>query len=499
MFLKVLSFLFICSLICYSQEKPNVIFIMSDDHTSEAISAYNSHLKDFAKTPHIDRIANEGMIFNNTFCNNSICSPSRASILTGQYSHINGVLNLNQGILETSPVFTEEFKTNHYQTWLVGKWHIHSTPRGFDKYKVVKGQGEYFNPVFYDKNNQVEKVTGYSSDVYTDVALDWLDKRDFEKPFCLLLHFKAPHHDYSYPERHNQLLKDVVVPEPNNLYEDVENSNSYLKKEFLKKSKFHLSRIGENNDYYERHVDEMEPHDKNDNRDKWRVAYQHMIKTYIRCVTAVDENVGRVLDYLDENNLSENTIVVYTADQGYWLGQHGFYDKRLIMEESFKMPLLIRYPKKVRPKTQANQLCSNIDFAPTLLDMCDLNISKKIQGMSFKNILYGHDASNWREAIYYRYYASPSHTGIRTKTHTMAVTNGNIDLYDLEKDRSQMHNLSHDEKYQPLIAKLQNDLKQYEKKIDYSESQVQLLAKKNKLLADLAKQKKRTLKKKVKK
>ena len=459
-------------------DRPNILFIMSDDHASEAISAYGSFLKDYAKTPNIDRIAKDGMLFRNTFCNNSICSPSRASILTGQYSHINGVLNLNGHIKDTSPIFTEELQKAGYQTWLVGKWHLHSKPRGFDNYKVVKGQGTYFDPKFISPAGN-EDVKGYSSDVYTDVALEWLGKRDKTKPFCMLLHFKAPHHDYAFPERHKNLLKDTKIPEPANLYEDVASSNSELKKAFLANSKFHLSREGKNNDYYERHTDEMEPHDPNNNKDKWRVAYQHMAKTYIRCVTAVDENVGRVLDFLDKENLKDNTIVVYTSDQGYWLGQHGFYDKRLVLEESLRMPLLVRYPKLVDAGSESKKLCSNVDFAPTLLDLCGVKIPDSMQGLSMKKILAGEKVNEWRDAVYYRYYSYPPHSGLRTEKYTMALINGKVDLFDLENDPMQMKNLAMDERYGPIIEKLKKQQLQIANEIGYSGEAVKALKKKS--------------------
>lgn len=473
---KKLFLILILTLSVRAYEKPNIVFIFSDDHASEAISAYGSHLKDFAKTPNLDRIAKEGMLFKNTFCNNSICSPSRASIMTGQYSHKNGVLNLNGSIMDSSPVFTEELQKNGYQTWLVGKWHIHSKPRGFDKYKVVKGQGKYFNPTFYSNTtDELEKLQGYSSDVYTDRAIKWLDKRDKEKPFCLLLHFKAPHHDYQYPPRHNELLKDVKIPEPSNLYEDVHIGDSHLKKAFLKESKFHLSRKGNNNDYYERHTAEMEPHDASNNRDKWRVAYQHMAKTYIRCVTAVDENVGRVLDYLDKHELTENTLVVYSSDQGYWLGQHGFYDKRLALEESLRMPLLVRYPKLIKAGSVSDDICVNIDYAPTFLDLAGVAIPDAMQGESLKGILAGKTPDDWRKSVYYRYYASPKHSAIRTERYTFIEIAGKYELYDLKNDPQQMRNIADSAEHKVLLEKLKKAKSDYEKEIGYSKSAVKHL------------------------
>jgi arylsulfatase A-like enzyme len=467
--MKTFLLFFLISFSALAQEKPNIIFIFSDDHASEAISAYDSHLKDYAKTPNIDRIANEGILFRNTFCNNSICSPSRAAVMTGQYSHVNGVLNLNGKIRPESPFFTEELQKNDYQTWLVGKWHIHSKPRGFDKCKVVHNQGEYFDPVFYnDEFKKIEEVKGYSSDVYTDVALKWLDQRDTKKPFCLLLNFKAPHHDYQFPARHKDLLKDAKIPEPTNLYEDVPNGDSHLKKAFLKESKFHMSRVGKDNDYYERHQDEMEPHDANDNKDKWRVAYQHMLKTYIRCVTAVDENIGRVLDYLDQQKLADNTIVIYSSDQGYWLGQHGFYDKRLALEQSLRMPLVMRYPKLIKAGSENKNLCSNIDFAPTILDLAGVKIPTAIQGTSLKPLLNGQAQTAWRNSAYYRYYAQPKHSALRTERYAFIEIDGKYELYDIKNDPTQMKNIADSPENKILIEDLKKKKTQYEQNIGYS-------------------------------
>jgi len=470
-FLLLLLGLF--ALVVRAESRPNIIFIMADDHAPEAISCYGSWLKGHALTPNIDRIAHEGMRFDNTVNNNSICSPSRASILTGQFSHKNGTRGLNMGINPASPWFTTELQKAGYQTWAVGKWHLGTDPKGCDKFQVTRGQGSYFNPKFHNEKGEDINMTGYSSDVYTDVALDWLEKRRKDEPFCLLLHFKAPHHPYDYAERYNDLLRGVVVPEPETLYEDVTKTGSALKASYIGGgSKFALFKEG-GESYYTRHKrdkypSEMWKHKEDSRDDKIRVAYQHMIHKYIRCITGNDDNVGRVLKFLDENDLAENTVIIYTADQGYWLGQHGFYDKRLILEGSVSMPLVIRYPKLIKAGSVNNDITINVDFAPTLLDLAGVSIPETMQGRSLKPLLSGKTPSDWRSSSYYRYYASPSHAGVRTNRYTLAILkDGTNELFDREKDPLQLKNVATNPEYKGIVEQLQADFKRLETEVDY--------------------------------
>ena len=448
-----------------SADRPNIVFIMADDHALEAISCYGKLLKDHARTPNIDRIANEGMRFNNVCCNNSICSPSRASILTGQYSHANGVRGLGGKINAESPWVSVELKKRGYQTAVFGKWHLGSKPKGFDDYGVTKGQGKYFNPTFSTPRG-TKKYQGYSTDVYTDVALKWLAARDKTKPFCLMLQFKAPHHPYDYADRHAGLLEGVNVPEPANLYEDLAKTSPLLKNKLF--GQMDAARA-----YYGRHKDDtrpkMQPHDANDHRDRVRVAYQHMVKKYIRCITANDENVGRVLKALDDERLAHNTIVVYTADQGYWLGQHGLYDKRLILDESLKMPFLIRYPAAIGPGGVCDKLCSNVDFAPTLLDFSGAAVPKAMQGRSLRPLTAGKRPADWPTAIFYCYWAAPSHWGARTERYTLAHFPGTkeFEFYDLRTDPAQMVNQARNPRYARAIAETEKVLAALMKKIDF--------------------------------
>lgn len=453
-------------------EKPNMVVVLVDDHAFEAISAYKDFLKDYAKTPAIDRLAEEGMLFDNFTCNNSICSPSRAAILTGQYSHKNGVLGLNGAINEDSPQYPEQLQKIGYQTWLVGKWHLKSAPKGYDKHMTVKGQGRYFNPTFNGSEGEWKRE-GYSTDVYTDIAIEWLKERDPVKPFLLSLQFKAPHHEYGHAERYDDLLADVTIPEPTTLYENVRESNSNLKKQFLQHTKFHMlhskgkgGKDPSGSTYYTRHLKDEAPnhmweHDASRDEDKIRVAYQHMAHKYIRCLTGNDDNLERVLEYLDEERLTENTIVIYTSDQGYWLGQHGFYDKRLALETSIRMPFLIRYPKLIKPGSTNDDLCMNVDIAPTLLELAGAKTPESMQGRSMVPLLKGETLEDWRTSQFYTYWSTPRHHGIRTQRYTYIHLEGHPpELFDRQTDPDQRHNVASNPENAAVLAKLEAELQQ---------------------------------------
>ncbi|MCA9194157.1 MAG: sulfatase [Planctomycetales bacterium] len=442
---------FVSSVAAEENSRPNILFILSDDHALEAIGAYGSWLKDVVQTPTIDRLANEGMRFENMCVNNSICSPSRASILTGQYSHRNGVLNLNGSINENSPMFSEELQRAGYQTAVFGKWHLKSDPRGFDTWAITRGQGNYFDPNL-ETPNGLQKLNGYYADRYTDLSLEWLAQRDKSKPFALSVHFKGPHHPYDYPERHATLLEGVHIPEPPTLHEDVVSTSPRLKAQLPQQ----LSR---NNSYYERHkndrVPKMDPAN-DDSESQAKAAYQHMLHKYIRCVAAIDENIHRLLDQLAAEGIMDDTLVVYSSDQGYWLGQHGLYDKRLILEESLKMPLIVRYPKSIAAGTVDRHLCSNVDFAPTLLEFAGVPIPATMQGKSLWPLLRGESPTDWRQAIWYAYWAGPPHWGIRTTNHTLVCFPGTneVEFYDLLQDPLQQRSMQEDLKSIEMITSL---------------------------------------------
>jgi arylsulfatase A-like enzyme len=332
---------------------------------------------------------------------------------------------------------------------------------------VVKGQGRYFDPKFTGSEGTWQRE-GYSTDVYTDVAMEWLKNRDRDKPFLLCLQFKAPHHDYGHAERYNDLLADVTIAEPPTLYEDVRGSDSNMKKVFLQTTKFHMLHSGGKGgeSYYTRHLKDAPPdamwrHDADSDQDKIRVAYQHQIHKYIRCIAGNDDNLKRVLDYLDAENLTENTIVIYTSDQGYWLGQHGFYDKRLILETSVRMPFLIRYPKLIKPGSVNEDLCINVDIAPTLLELAGAEIPADTQGRSMVPHLKGQAPRDWRRAQFYTYWGSPNHYGIRTDRYTyVKVANHPAELFDRKRDPDQVHNIAANPEYRESIEQLENELLQ---------------------------------------
>ncbi|EDM26171.1 mucin-desulfating sulfatase (N-acetylglucosamine-6-sulfatase) [Lentisphaera araneosa HTCC2155] len=451
-------------------QKPNIVFILSDDHALEAISAYGSWLKDHAKTPNIDRISKSGMTFHNMCVNNSICSPSRASILTGQYNHTNGVMKLHGKIKAGSPWLPKELQAFGYQNYLVGKWHLDSLPEGFEKFKIVDDQGEYFNPSFLDEQNQTVKTAGYSTDVYTDQALEWLSKHKSADPFMLMLNFKAPHYPYDYPERYESLLENSQIPEPLNLYEDLTKSSPMLKNRCF-------GQMAKARSYFRRQYKSTTPEMSKDGVDTWTgqvsAAYQHMSKKYIRCITAVDENVGRVLDYLEHNNLNDNTIVIYGSDQGYWLGQHGLYDKRLILDQSIKMPFIISYPKLIK-NNKNFELCSNIDIAPTLLDLVGATPPSEMEGVSMLPLLKGEEVNDWRQAIWYNYTSNPNHYGIKTKEYTYVKFHESMDFefYDNLKDPWQNKSEHKNPDYAAKIASAEVVLQRKLKELQLTESGV---------------------------
>jgi arylsulfatase A-like enzyme len=468
-----------------SSTKPNIIYIMADDLTIQAISAYGGIYKNVAPTPSIDRLAKEGMLFQDVLCTNAICGPSRAAILTGKYSHVNGFYkNENGGQFNSNQwTFPQEFQKNGYQTSLFGKWHLGTDPVGFDVFKIHASagqQGLYWNPV-YNENGVEVKEKGYSTNIETSFALNWLDKdRDKKKPFMMILQYKAPHRPWEPDKKYEDLWENIEMPYPatfNDDYKgrektagDTEMTLNHFSRRDMKlttppelkgkdklKWEFYGAKNGE--------IVQPEGMSAEEGR-KWR--YQTYIKDYLACVKSVDDNIGLLLKYLDDNNLTENTMIVLTSDQGFYLGDHGFFDKRFIYEESLRMPFLVRFPKAVKAGTQNNDVISNIDFASTLLDVAGIKTTEKVQGRSFKKILEGNTPSNWRQSMYYHYYEFPywhhvqPHYGIRTQRFTLAHFYYSMDvweLYDLEKDPMQMHNEINNPEYKEVIVKLKSELK----------------------------------------
>lgn len=436
--------------------RPNILFMMSDDHAAEGIGAYGSWLKDYVHTPAIDRLAAEGMRFTNVCCNNSICSPSRASIISGQYSHVTGALNLGCELKPNAPSYIRELTNSGYETCIVGKWHMKQFPRGTSDYAVTVGQGSYFNPTLHRPNGRREKYQGYYADRYTDWALKWLKQRDKTKPFYLSLHFKGPHEYFDYPERWAKLHEGVKIPEPPSLQEDITKTSPLLKGKHFSVM---FDEEGPKSFYlvYEDFIGKQ----TDDPAERRSLAYQHLIHKYIRCVAAIDDNVKRVIDQLRAEGTLDNTLVIYTSDQGYWLGQHNMHDKRLILEESLKMPLIVRYPKEIKAGSVNTRLGMNIDFGPTMLDYAGVAIPSVMQGVSLRSLLQGNTPADWRTSIFYAYYnRSPKHWGIRTDRYKLIRFPDTevVEFYDLQEDPQEMYNRGSEPGYRKQIATTQKQL-----------------------------------------
>jgi len=437
-------------------KRPNILFMMSDDHAAEGIGAYGSWLKDYVHTPAIDRLAAEGMRFTNVCCNNSICSPSRASIISGQYSHVTGALNLGCELKPNAPSYIRELTNSDYETCVVGKWHMKQFPRGTSDYAVTVGQGSYFNPTLHRPNGKREKYQGYYADRYTDWALKWLKQRDKTKPFYLSLHFKGPHEYFDYPERWAKLHEGVKVPEPPSLHEEITKTSPLLKGKHFSVM---YDEEGPKSFYlvYEDFIGKQ----TDDPAERRSLAYQHLIHKYIRCVAAIDDNVKRVIDQLRAEGTLDNTLVIYTSDQGYWLGQHNMHDKRLILEESLKMPLIVRYPKEIKAGSVNTRLGMNIDFGPTMLDYAGVAIPSVMQGVSLRPLLQGNTPADWRTSIFYAYYnRSPKHWGIRTDRYKLIRFPDTevVEFYDLQEDPQEMYNRGSEPGYRKQIATTQKQL-----------------------------------------
>jgi len=453
-----------------NKKRPNIIFIMSDDHAANAISCYGSKIN---KTPNIDRIAAEGMKFDNCFCTNSICAPSRAVILTGKYSHINGVRDNRVRFDSGQQTFPKLLRKAGYQRAMIGKWHLKSKPTGFDYYNVLPGQGHYHNPTFIEMG-QEKKHSGYVTDLITDFSIDWLKNRGSDKPFLLMCHHKAPHRNWKPDEKHADMYKYTEIPKPDTFNDDYKKRCAAARQKMTIAE--HLRVPGDT---------KVKPPENLNEKELINWKYQRYIKDYLRCVAAVDDNVGRLLAYLDKSGLAENTIVVYTSDQGFFLGEHGWFDKRFMYEESMRMPLLVRYPEKIKPGSVNDDIVLNLDFAPTFLDFAGLEKPPDMQGSSLKPLLKGRRPKDWRDAMYYHYYEYPGahsvkrHYGIRTRRYKMIHFYYDIDaweLFDLKKDPKEMNNVYAEPEYAYVAATLKQKLRHLQKKYgDSDELAAQLL------------------------
>ena len=446
--------------------RTNILYIMTDDHAAHALSCYGSRIN---KTPNLDRIATGGMRFEDCFVTNSLCGPSRATLLTGKYSHMNGFRdNKPDAKFNGSQVtFPKMLQKAGYQTGMIGKWHLGSDPTGFDHWSILPGQGRYIDPVFIE-NGQRKVVKGYATDVITDKALDFMKTRQTEKPFCLLYHHKAPHREWTPDDKHGQLYEDQDIPVPETFDDDYKNRASAASKQEMT---------------IERHLTATDlkqpipPGLEGAALKKWK--YERFIKDYLRCIASVDDNVGRVLDYLDTSGLSENTIVVYTADNGFFLGDHGWFDKRFMYEESLRVPLLIRYPGKIVAGSVSKDLVINADFAPTFLDYAGIPAPADVQGRSLRPILEGKAPADWRKSVYYHYYEFPQphhvhpHYGVRTDRYKLInyYTLKEWELFDLQKDPHEMKSVYDDPNYAQVRGDMTKELKRLRSELKDSDGE----------------------------
>jgi arylsulfatase A-like enzyme len=468
--------------------RPNILFIMSDDHTAQAVGAYATLLKGLNPTPNIDTLSDEGMVFDNAFVTNSICTPSRACIITGQYNHTNGVFDLDGRLPPANQALPIEMRKAGYQTAVIGKWHLVSDPIGFDHWHILPGQGIYYNPPMR-KNGVQAKETGYVTDVITDRSIEWLKARDKSKPFLLMCQHKAPHREWAPALRHLNHNADKPYPEPATLFDDYsgrgkgeKNQDMTLEKTFTElDAKFKYpagmtdAEKAEWDKYYKPRNEQFQK-DKPTGKELVRWRYNRYLHDYLGCIKAVDEGVGKVLDYLDAEKLTDNTVVIYTSDQGFYLGEHGWFDKRWIFEESLRSPCLVRWPGVVKPGSTSGAITSVIDFAPTILSAAGVKVPAEIQGKDMTAVLKGDTPNDWRKSFYYHYYeypgphSVPKHYGVVTDQFKLVrFYEKDFDyweLFDTKADPKELKSVYDDPKYadtrktlEAELAKLRKDLK----------------------------------------
>ncbi len=475
--------------------RPNILFIMSDDHAYQAISCYGSKIN---RTPNIDRLARDGVRFTRSFCTNSLCAPSRAVLLTGKYSHLNGVIDNAVAFDGAQETFPKILQRDGYTTALFGKWHLKSDPTGFDFWNILPDQGDYYNPDFIERGKRSRRE-GYVTDLITDDCLNWIRQQKSGRPLCALLHHKAPHRNWMPDGKHLSLYEGEDIPLPGTFFDDYATRSDAARSQKMRIAdrmalgyplkvgpdttggspspqplddmwKAMFSRLNKEQKrvwreaYDRRNKAFKRTNPKGDELTKWK--YQQYIKDYLRCIASVDDNVGRVLDFLDERGLAENTIVVYTSDQGSYLGEHGWFDKRFMYEESLRMPLIIRYPAEIKPRV-ADEMVLNLDFAPTFLDYAGIHAPAQMQGESMREILRGNTPEHWRKSIYYHYYEYPGspfvkrHYGVRTERYKLIHFYYDIDsweLYDLKADPNELNNVYSDPSHAATIVELKNEL-----------------------------------------
>jgi arylsulfatase A-like enzyme len=472
--------LFLCAVAApvAADDRPNIVFIMSDDHAAHAISAYGSRVN---RTPNIDRLAREGMRLDNVFVTNSICTPSRAAILTGQYAHLNGVPMFNRFDSRKQTV-AKLLQAAGYHTGMIGKWHLGSDPAGFDVWEILPGQGAYNSPLMYTAAGEQTYTGRYVTDVITDRAIDFIRDRPRGKPFFLMAHHKAPHRSWEPEARYREQFKDTWIPEPPTLWDSYATRTDAL----------HENQQRVANDLTRRDL-KLEPPAglagaalaswlgvkpdtvtitrggeavtlTGEALTRWK--YQRYMRDYLATIQSVDDNVGRLLDFIDRAGLAKNTLVIYTSDQGFFLGDHGLFDKRFMYEESLRMPFLVRWPAAIQPRSRSDAIALNVDFAPTFLDAAGVAVPADMQGRSLVPILRGRPASGWRSSMYYRYYHDPgdhntrAHYGVRTRTHKLIHywKKDQWELFDLVRDPQELHNLYGQPGHAGVTATLKDEL-----------------------------------------
>ena len=483
--------------------RPNILFILSDDHTSQAWGIYGGILKDYVKNKNIKRLASEGAVLNNAFCTNSICTPSRGSILTGQYSHINQVFTLNEPIPDGHPNIARTFSQKGYQTAIIGKWHLVGQPQGFDYFNVLPGQGRYWDPILKTKETWKDghdgstgkEYKGFSTDVITDLTIEHLKKRDDKKPFLVFCNFKATHEPFDYPKRFASLYENEEIPEPSSLYDfgPETTGRTFIGQKLENLGNRWDSATKDPENWWTTYPGLPYPLDGLDRIQKRKKIYQKLVKDFMRSGAAIDDNIGKLLDYLEGEGIADNTVVVYTADQGYFLGEHGFFDKRMIYEESLRMPFVIRYPKEIKGGQRIDDIILNIDFPALLADYAGIEHPAFLQGTSFRSNLAGNRPENWRKQMYYRYWLHhpnrPAHFGIRNERYKLVFFYGQPldkkgtskettapawEFYDLESDPKELRNAFDDPAYTAIIKEMKSALVEERKKykdndLDYPE------------------------------
>ncbi len=459
-------------------DRPNILFIMSDDHAAHAIGAYGSRVNE---TPHIDRLAREGLMLRNVFVTNSICTPSRAAILTGQYSHVNGVTMFNRFDSSRTTVATL-LQANGYHTGMIGKWHLGSDPAGFDRWNILPGQGAYFDPVFYTATEEKTFTGRYVSDVITELGIDFIRTRPRDKPFFLMLHHKAPHRPWQPDTAYRVRFASRRIPEPPTFWDRYDTRADALRENRQRVADDMTRRdlkleppanltgpalntwLGTKPDTVTTTIDGTDVTLTGEPLVRWK--YQRYMRDYLAVVQSVDDSVGRVLEFLDRNGLGKNTLVVYTSDQGFFLGDHGLYDKRFMYEEALRMPFLVRWPAGIKARSQSDAIALNVDFAPTFLEAAGVRVPAGMQGRSLLPVLQGRTPTDWRTSMYYRYYHDPgdhntrAHYGVRTRTHKLIHfwKKDQWELFDLAHDPWEMHNLYGQPGMEQLAATMKAEL-----------------------------------------